>query len=42
MQVFILKYKLAPGNYEEMSIVLGIVFGAGFLAGSIAASFLKN
>ncbi|MBR8664602.1 MFS transporter [Bacillus paralicheniformis] len=42
MQVFILKYKLAPVNYEEMSIVLGIVFGAGFLAGSIAASLLSQ
>lgn len=42
MQVFILKYKLAPETYEEMSIVLGIVFGAGFLTGSIAASILSQ
>ncbi|WP_307891928.1 MFS transporter [Bacillus swezeyi] len=42
MQVFILKYKLAPRNYEEMSILLGIVFGAGFLLGSIAASILSQ
>lgn len=27
MQVFILKYKLAPRNYEEVSIILSIVFG---------------
>lgn len=37
-----LKYKLAPETYEEMSIVLGIVFGAGFLTGSIAASILSQ
>lgn len=44
MQVFILKYKLAPRNYEEMSILLGIVFGAGFLLGkdNRRLFFLKN
>ncbi|KKB72168.1 MULTISPECIES: MFS transporter [Bacillus] len=42
MQVFILKYKLAPRNYEEMSILLGIVFGAGFLLGSITAAILSQ
>ncbi|WP_026692629.1 MFS transporter [Peribacillus kribbensis] len=38
MPIFILKYKLAPHHYEEYSIVLGIVFGSGVMAGSFAAS----
>jgi len=42
MQVFILKYKLSPLNYEEMSIYLGIVFGSGILIGSLAASLLAQ
>jgi MFS transporter, DHA3 family, macrolide efflux protein len=42
MQVFILKYKLEPNHYEEYSIVLGIVFGAGVLAGSVIASMLAQ
>ncbi|EJQ37427.1 hypothetical protein IEE_05213 [Bacillus cereus BAG5X1-1] len=40
MQIFILKYKLAPGNYEEISIIIGVVFGAGILIGSVIASLL--
>ncbi|WP_139487929.1 MFS transporter [Brevibacillus dissolubilis] len=40
MQVFLLKYKLAPDNYEQISIYLGIVFGVGFLLGSIVATKL--
>ncbi|CAN2254638.1 MFS transporter [Bacillus vallismortis] len=42
MQVFILKYKLSPTNYEEISIILGIVFGSGVLAGSFLASSLSH
>ncbi|MBA4537141.1 MFS transporter [Bacillus aquiflavi] len=42
MQIFILKYKLAPGNYEEISIILGIVFGLGVLFGSMVASILSQ
>jgi MFS transporter, DHA3 family, macrolide efflux protein len=42
MQVFIMKYKLAPENYEQYSIILGIVFGIGVLAGSVAASVLAK
>ncbi|WP_409304501.1 MFS transporter [Peribacillus sp. SCS-155] len=42
MQVFILKYKLAPKNYEEYSVVIGVVFGLGVLAGSLAASILAK
>jgi len=41
-QVFILKYKLAPDNYEQMSIYLGIVFGAGILIGSFVATHLTQ
>ncbi|WP_414835490.1 MFS transporter [Bacillus sp. Ba 3] len=42
MQVFILKYKLAPRNYEEVSIILSIVFGIGILLGSVIASILSQ
>ncbi|MGX5439992.1 MFS transporter [Bacillus thuringiensis] len=42
MQIFILKYKLAPGNYEEISIILSIVFGIGILIGSVIASILSR
>lgn len=42
MQVFILKYKLSPTNYEEISIILGFVFGSGVLAGSLLASSLSH
>ncbi|MBW3110650.1 MULTISPECIES: MFS transporter [Bacillaceae] len=40
--IFILKYKLAPGSYEEYSILLGIAFGAGVLIGSIFSSMLTQ
>ncbi|TKC18120.1 MFS transporter [Robertmurraya kyonggiensis] len=42
MPVFILKYKLAPETYEELSIVIGIVFGVGVLIGSFVASLLSQ
>ncbi|KAB7666870.1 MFS transporter [Bacillus sp. B1-b2] len=42
MQVFILKYKLAPISYEQMSIYLGIVFGSGVMIGSIITSLLTQ
>ncbi len=42
MPIFILKYKLAPETYEEYSILLGIVFGAGVLIGSVIASVLTQ
>ncbi|MGM9986247.1 MAG: MFS transporter [Bacillaceae bacterium] len=38
MPTFILKYKLAPSTYEEMMVVISIVFGVGILLGSILAS----
>lgn len=41
-QVFILKYKLAPENYEQMSIYLGIVIGSGVLIGSVICSILTQ
>ncbi|NMH69612.1 MFS transporter [Bacillus sp. RO3] len=40
--IFILKYKLAPGTYEEYSIILGVAFGAGVLIGSIMSSMLAQ
>lgn len=42
MQVFILKYKLAPDNYEQVSIYFGIVFGAGVMIGSFLSSLLAQ
>ncbi|WP_445486535.1 MFS transporter [Niallia sp. 03133] len=42
MQVFILKYKLAPDDYEQVSIYLGVVFGAGVLIGSFISSFFTQ
>lgn len=42
MPIFMLKYKLEPQTYEEYSILLGVVFGAGVLIGSLAASMLTQ
>lgn len=42
MPVFILKYKLAPENYEQFSIIIGIMFGTGALLGSVAASVISE
>lgn len=42
MPVFMLKYKLAPDLYEEMAIVMGVVFGVGVLIGSFVASLLSQ
>jgi MFS transporter, DHA3 family, macrolide efflux protein len=36
--IFILKYKLAPNSYEELSIWVGVIFGMGVLLGSFIAS----
>ncbi|RDI47908.1 MFS transporter [Falsibacillus pallidus] len=38
MPVFILKYKLAPDSYEQLSIILGAAFGIGALIGGVVAS----
>jgi MFS transporter, DHA3 family, macrolide efflux protein len=40
MPSFILKYKLAPDNYEELLIYIGVAFGIGVLLGSIIGSIL--
>lgn len=40
MPVFILKYKLAPDTYEQLSVIFGIAFGGGVLIGTIIASLL--
>ncbi|MFJ7745556.1 MFS transporter [Peribacillus sp. NPDC097295] len=42
MQVFILKYKLEPVDYEKYSVILGVIFGVGILLGSILASMLAK
>jgi MFS transporter, DHA3 family, macrolide efflux protein len=42
MPIFILKYKLAPDTYEELSIIIGMVFGIGVLLGSFIASLLSQ
>jgi MFS transporter, DHA3 family, macrolide efflux protein len=40
--IFILKYKLAPNSYEELSIWVGVIFGVGVLLGSFIASTLTQ
>ncbi|MHC0036826.1 MFS transporter [Pseudoneobacillus sp. C159] len=40
--IFILKYKLAPNSYEELSIWVGVIFGVGVLLGSFIASTLSQ
>ncbi|MDW7617331.1 MFS transporter [Peribacillus simplex] len=42
MPVFIMKYKIAPENYEFAMVRVSIVFGCGMLLGSIFASILAN
>ncbi|MCP1157464.1 MFS transporter [Bacillus infantis] len=42
MPVFMLKYRLAPETYEELSVVIGMVFGAGILLGSFIATLLSQ
>jgi MFS transporter, DHA3 family, macrolide efflux protein len=42
MPSFILKYKLAPDNYEELLIYIGVAFGTGVLIGSIVGSMLAK
>lgn len=42
MPVFIMKYKIAPENYESAMVWVGMVFGSGMLLGSIFASILAN
>lgn len=42
MPSFILKYKLAPDNYEEILIYIGVAFGTGVLLGSIVGSMLAK
>lgn len=42
MPIFMLKFKLAPDTYEQFSIIIGIVFGAGVLIGSLIASLLSQ
>jgi len=38
LPIFLLKYKLAPNSYEEMTALMGIAFGVGMMLGSPVAS----
>lgn len=42
MPAFIMKYKLAPDNYEQMMMWMGIVFGVSVLVGSVICSMLAK
>jgi MFS transporter, DHA3 family, macrolide efflux protein len=42
MPAFIMKYKLAPTNYEQMMMWMGIVFGISVLVGSVLCSMLAK
>lgn len=42
MPAFIMKYKLAPDNYEQMMMWMGIVFGVSVLTGSVICSILSK
>jgi MFS transporter, DHA3 family, macrolide efflux protein len=42
MPAFILKYKLAPTQYEELMVILSIIFGIGLLIGSVVASMVAS
>jgi MFS transporter, DHA3 family, macrolide efflux protein len=42
MPIYIMKYKLAPRNYEQMSIWFGVLFGGGLLIGSILATLVSS
>jgi MFS transporter, DHA3 family, macrolide efflux protein len=40
MPAFILKYKLAPDNYEQMMMWMGVVFGVSVIIGSVLCSMI--
>ncbi|MFC0522173.1 MFS transporter [Pontibacillus salicampi] len=42
MPLYMLKYHLTPEAYEQWTVVLGIVFGVGMIAGSIAGALLTK
>ncbi|MBY6036580.1 MFS transporter [Fictibacillus nanhaiensis] len=42
MPAFIMKYKLAPDNYEQMMMWMGVVFGVSVLVGSVLCSMIAN
>ncbi|WP_137790093.1 MFS transporter [Bacillus sp. E(2018)] len=42
MPAFIMKYKLAPDNYEQMMMWMGVVFGVSILSGSVLCSMLAK
>ncbi|WP_100488307.1 MFS transporter [Sporolactobacillus pectinivorans] len=42
MPIYLLKYKLAPNDYQQAAAVSGVVFGMGILSGSFVASLIVN
>lgn len=42
MPVYLLKYKLAPENYQQITALSGIFFGIGILSGSFVVSLLAE
>jgi MFS transporter, DHA3 family, macrolide efflux protein len=42
MHIFLMKYKLAPQNYEQVQVFLAAALGAGILIGSIVATRLSK
>ena len=42
MPIFMLKYRLAPDNYEAMTAMMGIFSGIGVLLGSPLATWMAN
>ncbi|MED1863114.1 MFS transporter [Fictibacillus nanhaiensis] len=42
LPAFIMKYKLAPVNYEQMMMWMGVVFGVSILTGSVLCSMLAK
>jgi MFS family permease len=42
MPVYLLKFKLAPESYQQITALSGIVFGIGILSGSFVASLLAE
>ncbi|QFT88213.1 Putative bacilysin exporter BacE [Bacillus sp. THAF10] len=42
MPAYILKYKLAPTDYEQIMMIMGVVFGISVMMGSVVASMMAK
>jgi DHA3 family macrolide efflux protein-like MFS transporter len=42
MPIYLIKYKLAPEHYKEISVIMSIVFGVGILLGSLLGTYLSG